>query len=144
MHPNEKSLPPKLGSIANRWIQKTEDKDMYFFCWNSCRNYEIIIFHPFLFSLSNVIVATLFWKSVRMKLTLLKCGLGSPLGLPKLQGSIVGVKFALDLILIRGLSKELWLRKVPGVQTRTILGLLLGSPGTKCHSDVGAVEKHRK
>jgi hypothetical protein len=33
-----------------------------------------------------------FWKSVRMTLTLLKLGLGSPLGLPKLQSLIVGVK----------------------------------------------------
>jgi hypothetical protein len=33
-----------------------------------------------------------FWKSVRMKLTLLKWGLGSPLRFPKLQSSIVGVK----------------------------------------------------
>jgi hypothetical protein len=33
-----------------------------------------------------------FWKSVRMTLTLPKWGLGSPLGLPKLQSSIVRVK----------------------------------------------------
>jgi hypothetical protein len=34
-----------------------------------------------------------FWKSVRMTLTLPKWwGLGSPLGLSKLQSSIVGVK----------------------------------------------------
>ncbi len=32
------------------------------------------------------------WKSVRMKLTLPKWGLGSSSGLPKLQSSIVGVK----------------------------------------------------
>jgi hypothetical protein len=31
-----------------------------------------------------------------------------------------------------------------GVQTRTVSGLLLGSPGTKNHSDVGAVERHRE
>jgi hypothetical protein len=37
-------------------------------------------------------VATLLWESVRMKLTLLKRGFRSPLGLPKLQSSIVGVK----------------------------------------------------
>jgi hypothetical protein len=49
-------------------------------------------------------------------------------------------EFASDLILIGGLSKELWVAKVPGVQTETILKLLLGSPGKKCHSDVGAVE----
>jgi hypothetical protein len=49
-------------------------------------------------------------------------------------------KFALDLIPIRGLSWELWAPKVSGVQTKTILGLLFGSPGTNNHSDVGAAE----
>jgi len=49
-------------------------------------------------------------------------------------------KFSLDFIPIRGLSKELWTHKVPGVQTGTVSGLLLGSPWTKIHSDVGAVE----
>jgi len=51
-------------------------------------------------------------------------------------------KFALDLIPIRGLNKELWTHKVPGVQIGTISGLLLGrrSPRTKSHSDVGATE----
>jgi len=33
-----------------------------------------------------------FWKNVRMTLTLPKWGFGSPLGLPKLQSSITGVK----------------------------------------------------
>jgi len=33
-----------------------------------------------------------FWKSVRMTFTLPKWGLGSPLGLPKFQSSITGVK----------------------------------------------------
>jgi len=51
-------------------------------------------------------------------------------------------KFASELIPIGGLSKELWPCKVPRVQTGTISGLLLGSPGTKNHSDVGAVERH--
>jgi len=37
-------------------------------------------------------VATLPWESVRMKLTLPKLGLGSPLGFPKIQSSIIGVK----------------------------------------------------
>ncbi len=40
----------------------------------------------------NTCVATLLWESVRMKFTLLKWGLGSPPGLPKLQSSIPGVK----------------------------------------------------
>jgi hypothetical protein len=49
-------------------------------------------------------------------------------------------KFALDLIPIGGLSKKLWIHKVPGVQTGTVLGLFLGSLGTKSHLDVGAVK----
>jgi len=48
--------------------------------------------------------------------------------------------FALDLIPIRGLRKELWTHKLPGVQIGTVSGLLLGSPRTKSHSDVGALE----
>ncbi len=52
-------------------------------------------------------------------------------------------KFALDLILIGGLSKELWSLKVPKVQTGIVSRLLFGSPRTKSHSDVGAAEKHR-
>jgi hypothetical protein len=54
-------------------------------------------------------------------------------------------KFALDFIPFGGLSKELWSRKVPRVQTRT-------KPGpeshwetrTKSHSDVGAMERCRE
>jgi hypothetical protein len=53
-------------------------------------------------------------------------------------------KFALDLISIRGLSRELWAPKVLEVQTGTILGLLLGSPGNKSHLDVGAAEQRRE
>jgi hypothetical protein len=49
-------------------------------------------------------------------------------------------KFSLDLIPIRGLSKKLWTHKVSGVQIGTVSRLLLGSPGTKRHSDVGAAE----
>jgi hypothetical protein len=52
--------------------------------------------------------------------------------------------FTLDLISIEGQSKELWPHKVAGVQTRTVSGLLLGSPGTKSHSDIGAVERRRE
>ncbi len=40
----------------------------------------------------NKTIATLLWESVRMKLTLPKWGLGSPLGLPKVQSSIARVK----------------------------------------------------
>jgi hypothetical protein len=52
-------------------------------------------------------------------------------------------KFALDLIPIRGLSRELWTPKVPGVQTRTISRFLLGSLGNKSHLDAGATEQRR-
>jgi len=54
-------------------------------------------------------------------------------------------KFALDLILIEDLSKELWSFKVLGVQIRTVLGLLLMSPGTKkpfgcgCHREAQSI-----
>jgi hypothetical protein len=44
--------------------------------------------------------------------------------------------FALDLTPIGGWSQELCVSKVSGVQPRTVSGLLLGSPGKKCHSDV--------
>jgi hypothetical protein len=33
---------------------------------------------------------------------------------------------------------------VAGVQTETVLRLLLGSPGIKSHLDVGVVERHRE
>jgi len=49
-------------------------------------------------------------------------------------------KFAKDLISIRGLSRELQVPKVSGVQTGTFSGLLLGSPGNKSHLDAGAAE----
>jgi hypothetical protein len=49
-------------------------------------------------------------------------------------------KFALDLIPIGGLSKKLRMPKVPGVQTGTVSGLPLGSPGTKSHLDVAPME----
>ncbi len=52
--------------------------------------------------------------------------------------------FALDFIPIGGPSQELWAPKVPGVQTRTVSRFLLGSLGTKRHSDVGPVGEHRK
>jgi hypothetical protein len=52
-------------------------------------------------------------------------------------------KFAWDFIPIGGLSKELWPCKVVGVQTETVLGLLLGSPGIKSHLDVSAMERHK-
>jgi hypothetical protein len=51
-------------------------------------------------------------------------------------------KFSWDFIPIGDLNKELWFHKVPGVQTGIVLGLLLGSPEAKNHSDVGATERH--
>jgi hypothetical protein len=53
-------------------------------------------------------------------------------------------KFSSDLVPIRGLSRELWVPKVPGVQSGTISGLLLGSPRIKSHSDAGAMEQRRE
>jgi hypothetical protein len=53
-------------------------------------------------------------------------------------------KIASDLIPIWGLSKTLWMPKVPGVQTGIVSGLLLESPGKKCHSDVAFVESCRE
>jgi hypothetical protein len=154
-----------------------------------------------------------FEGSVRSPLTLPKMGLESPLGLPKTQSSIAGVKtsligvffiplerswsvdvqnglawviwtsasqvmvkrragnqigsltpdsgvcrrsathrwkalkesykFALDFIPIGGLSKKLWMPKVPGVQTGIVSKLPLGSPETKSHLDVAPVEWYR-
>jgi hypothetical protein len=53
-------------------------------------------------------------------------------------------KFASDLIPIWGLSRELWVPKVLGVQTETVSGLLLGSPKDKSHLDVGATKQRRE
>ncbi len=49
-------------------------------------------------------------------------------------------KFALNFISIGGLSKKLRAAKVSGVQTETISGLPLGSPGKNSHLDVAPVE----
>ncbi len=51
--------------------------------------------------------------------------------------------FALDVISIRGLHTKLWAPKVTGVSTLGILRFPLGSPETKCHLDVGLVERHK-
>jgi hypothetical protein len=48
--------------------------------------------------------------------------------------------FGLDLTLIGGWSQEIWVPKVPGVQPGIVSGLLFGSPGKKCHSDVAPTE----
>jgi hypothetical protein len=52
--------------------------------------------------------------------------------------------FSSDLTPIGDLSREIGAPKVPGIQTRTISGLLLGSPRKKCHSDVASAESCRK
>jgi hypothetical protein len=54
-----------------------------------------------------------------------------------------GYNFALDLISIKGLHTKLWGPKIVGVPTLGISGLPFRSPGTKCHLDVGLMEKHR-
>jgi hypothetical protein len=54
-----------------------------------------------------------------------------------------GYNFALDLISIRGLHTKLWAPKVGKVPSLRILGLSLRSHGTKCHLDVGLVERHK-
>ncbi len=51
--------------------------------------------------------------------------------------------FALDLISIEGLHAKLWGPKITRVPTLTILGLSLRNPGTKCHLNVGFVERHK-
>ncbi len=38
---------------------------------------------------------------------------------------------------------KLWAPKVGGILTVGILGLPLGNPRTKCHLDVGLVERHK-
>jgi hypothetical protein len=54
-----------------------------------------------------------------------------------------GYNFAWDLISIGGMHVKLWGPKVAGVPTLAISGLALGSPQTKCHLDVGLVERHK-
>jgi hypothetical protein len=53
-------------------------------------------------------------------------------------------KIASNFIPIGGLSKKLWMPKVPGIQPGTVSGLLVGSPEKKCHSDVASVENCRE
>jgi len=60
-----------------------------------------------------------------------------------LESSQRELQLSLDLISIRGLHAKLWAPKVAGVPTLAISGLPLGSPGTKCHLDVGLVERHK-
>ncbi len=54
-----------------------------------------------------------------------------------------GYNFALDLIPIEGLHTKLWGPKVVRIPTLGILRFPFGNPETKCHLDVGLVERHR-
>jgi len=54
-----------------------------------------------------------------------------------------GYNFGLDLISIGGLQTKLWCPKVAGVPTLGISKLPFGSSRTKCHLDVGLVERHK-
>jgi hypothetical protein len=53
-----------------------------------------------------------------------------------------GYNFASNLISIKDLHTKLWDPKVTRVPTLAILGLPFGSPRTKCHLDVGLMERH--
>ncbi len=53
------------------------------------------------------------------------------------------VNFALDLISIGGLNTKLWSPKVAEILILGISGLPFRNPGTKCHLDVGLVERHK-
>jgi hypothetical protein len=53
-----------------------------------------------------------------------------------------GYNFTSDLISIGGQQKKLWAPKVARVPSLGILGLPLGSPGTKWHLDVSLLERH--
>jgi len=54
-----------------------------------------------------------------------------------------GYNFASDLISIGGLDTKLWGPKVAGVPTLAISGFPFGSPKTKCHLDVGLMERYK-
>jgi len=54
-----------------------------------------------------------------------------------------GYNFASNLISIRGLHAKLWGPKIARISTLAILKLPLGSPGTKCHLNVGPMGSPR-
>jgi hypothetical protein len=54
-----------------------------------------------------------------------------------------GYNFVQDLISIGGLHVKLWACKVTRVPTVRTSGLPLGNLKTKCHLDVGLVERHK-
>jgi hypothetical protein len=54
-----------------------------------------------------------------------------------------GYNFASDLVPIGGLHTKLWPYKIVGIPILGISGLPFANPETKCHLDVGFVERHR-
>jgi hypothetical protein len=52
--------------------------------------------------------------------------------------------FGSNLVPIQARGEKLWTPKVPGVQTRTVSGLHLGSPEKKSHLDVALAESCRE
>jgi hypothetical protein len=60
-----------------------------------------------------------------------------------LENSQRRLQLCLDLNSIGGLHTKLWGSKVAGVPTLGILRFPFGSPRTKCHLDVGLVERHK-
>jgi hypothetical protein len=52
--------------------------------------------------------------------------------------------FGWNLVPIRARGEKLWMPKVPGLQTGTISGLQLGSPGKKSHLDVASARSCRE
>jgi hypothetical protein len=53
-----------------------------------------------------------------------------------------GYNFSVNLSSIEGLHAKLWGPKIVGVPTLKISRLPFGSPETKCHLDVGLVERY--
>jgi hypothetical protein len=52
--------------------------------------------------------------------------------------------FGSNLVPIQAQGEKLWMSKVPGVPTRTVSGLHLGSPGKKNHLDVASTRSYRE
>jgi hypothetical protein len=61
-----------------------------------------------------------------------------------LRNTRISYVTSMDLIQIRGRSRELWAPKVLGVQTEIVSKLLLRSHGTKSHSDVASVGERKE
>jgi hypothetical protein len=60
-----------------------------------------------------------------------------------LKSSWQELQLCFIFISIKGLHTKLWGPKVVGVPTLRILGLPFGNPRTKCHLDVGLVERYK-